>query len=46
MHMPILWYFVDWNRSAGLYIAGILGVLVCLAACAACWYQIINDPSS
>jgi hypothetical protein len=46
MHMPLITYFVDWRNVGGTYILGILGVIVCLAACITCWHQIKNDPGA
>jgi len=44
LDFPLVSYFVNWRDAAGLYIMGTIGVCVCIAACGACWYQIINDP--
>ena len=46
MNMPLLSYFVDWKDVGGTYILGIIGVVVCFAACATCWHQIVNDRGS
>ncbi len=46
MHMPLVWYFVDWHKVGGGCGVGILGVLVTLGACAACWYQILREPNA
>ena len=44
--LPLLSYFVDWGNVSGTYVMGFTGVLICLIACAACWYQIANDPTA
>lgn len=44
-NLPMISYMFDWKNVGGTNLFGILGVIVCLAACAACWYQIAQEPA-
>jgi len=45
-NLPMITYVFDWGNYRGTHIFGILGVLICLAACLVCWYQVSNEPDA
>lgn len=46
LHLPFLWYLMDFNKVRGTYTLGFIGLLVCLVVCYVCWRQIANEPDS
>jgi hypothetical protein len=46
LHLPFLWYLMDFRKIQGTYTLGFIGLLVCLVVCYVCWRQIANEPDS
>ncbi len=40
--MPWIWYFIPLNAMS---LVATIGMTVLVVAVAACWYQIMNEPS-
>lgn len=43
MHLPFLWYLVDFKNVAGTYMMGFIGLTVTCVAAAVCWHQIRSE---
>jgi hypothetical protein len=43
LRWPLISYFFDWDNVSGTYMFGLLGMVVFVATCVACWKQAGSD---